>query len=557
LTALRQHRGFFILIGFAAVLFLSDIWAYKEFVRAESYFALGARSMVERSEWLTPHAPDELQLNKPPLTYWLIGASYKAFGASYGTARLPSVLAAIAVLAIVYLLGAWLHGTRTGLISAAMLASSYLFLSFARMAMSDLLLTLCVTGAFACFVAALTQPTPVTRKLVFAGYVAMALGILTKGPVALALVGIPIGLEVLARRNRASLKHLRLLLGLVLFLLIAGPYFVLVYTRAGIEPLRFFFLGENLQRFTGQIYETGARPFWYELTAFFTDFAPWSPLLFLAVWFDWRQPDQDLSKRSARRMLYLWLTFTVVMFSLASFKRDYYLLPAMPVAALIIGSLMARADRLSTVSRRVLAIFLVICALAVLTAASFSLQAASELSVHTSLRFVPVAIALAGLVAMIVCLTRRKTWQSSLVLMATIWATILSMQLILLPAFTRYLPATQLAAAVPEGRIVYISRAANDWANCIAFNLPAPHRVERISGDLNDTKGNDEKLLAVLASNPKSVAIVWEHEYAGLVKNDMTLRILADVETYGHGGLSLNLIRHPARQRLLLIGHAG
>src|SRR3982074_3487474 len=110
LSTLKKHRAFFILIAFAATLFLSDIWTYKEFVRAESYFALGARSMVERHEWLTPHAPDELQLNKPPLTYWLIGVSYKLFGASYGAARLPSVLAAIGVLAMVYLLGIWRYG---------------------------------------------------------------------------------------------------------------------------------------------------------------------------------------------------------------------------------------------------------------------------------------------------------------------------------------------------------------------------------------------------------------------------------------------------------------
>jgi 4-amino-4-deoxy-L-arabinose transferase-like glycosyltransferase len=75
LTRLRQHRAFFIIIAFAALLFLSDIWIYKEFVRAESYFALGSRLMVEQGDWLTPHAPDELPLNKPPLTYWLIGAS--------------------------------------------------------------------------------------------------------------------------------------------------------------------------------------------------------------------------------------------------------------------------------------------------------------------------------------------------------------------------------------------------------------------------------------------------------------------------------------------------
>ncbi|MDX6559909.1 MAG: hypothetical protein QOF72_2958, partial [Blastocatellia bacterium] len=80
MTLLKQHRAFFILIAFASVLFLSDIWIYKEFVRAESYFALGSRLMVEQGDWLTPHAPDEFALNKPPLTYWLIGAAYKLFG---------------------------------------------------------------------------------------------------------------------------------------------------------------------------------------------------------------------------------------------------------------------------------------------------------------------------------------------------------------------------------------------------------------------------------------------------------------------------------------------
>ena len=74
---MRRHRAFLILLAFAAALFLSDIWIYKEFVRAESYFALGARLMIEQHDWLAPHAPDEGQLNKPPLTFWLIGSSYK------------------------------------------------------------------------------------------------------------------------------------------------------------------------------------------------------------------------------------------------------------------------------------------------------------------------------------------------------------------------------------------------------------------------------------------------------------------------------------------------
>jgi len=549
-TLLKNHRAFFILIAFAATLFLSDIWVYKEFVRAESYFALGARSMVERNQWLTPHAPDELQLNKPPLTYWLIGASYKLFGASYGAARLPSVLAAMGVLAVVYLLGTWRYGNRAGLISVVTLASSYLFVSFARMAMSDMLLTFCVTAAFACYIAALTEQTPRSRKLVFVGYVALALGVLTKGPVALALVAIPIGLELIVRRDRANFKRLQILPGLVVVLAIAAPYFFLVYARVGLGPLRFFFLGENLQRFTGQIYESGGRPFWYELAAFFSDFAPWSLLLILAAWFDWRRAERERTSRGVTRILYLWLVYTVILFSLASFKRDYYLLPAMPAAALIVGPLIANAESLPKFARRIVAGFLVICAVVFLAIALLTLRAAVLLSVQSSLRFLPALIVSVGLLLIFTWLRRRKTWQASLILAVTIWATIMSMQLILLPAFLRYQTTPQLAARIPAGRVVYTSRAADEWASGVAFNLPGPHAVERLIGDIDD-----QKLLDVLKSDPRAVAIIREGEYASLVKNDPALKILADIETYGHGGLSLNLIRNPQRQRLLLIGH--
>jgi 4-amino-4-deoxy-L-arabinose transferase-like glycosyltransferase len=552
LITLKTHRAFFILVAFAAVLFLSDIWAYKEFVRAESYFALGARSMVERGEWLTPHAPDELQLNKPPLTYWLIGISYKLFDPSYGTARLPSALAAIAVLWIVYLLGVWLQGIRAGLISAAILASSYLFLSFARMAMSDMLLTLWVTAAIGCFLVSSAQPNRL-RRFALLGYVALALGVLTKGPIALVLVTIPVGLELVMSRDRTGFKRLHVIPGLCLLLLITGLYFLLVYARMGAEPLRFFFLGENLQRFTGQIYAGGARPFWSQLGAFFVDFAPWSLLVLPAAWIDWRTRVTG-EKLRAQRLLYLWLGFTVLLFSIASFKRDYYLLPAMPAAALIVGPLLANAEKLRGFARSALVTFIVLCALAVLAGALFSLKAAAVLSVQTFVRFVPPAIALVGVGVIVIYLWRRRTWPAVIVLTITMWATILSLQLILVPDFAQFLPATQLAAHVPPGRVLYTSRAANDWANSLAFNLPPPHLVERITGELNDTKRNDEALLAALASNPKAVAVVWEREYVSLVKNDPALKVLAGVETYGHGGLSLNLIRHPARQRLLLIG---
>jgi 4-amino-4-deoxy-L-arabinose transferase-like glycosyltransferase len=548
LTLLKQHRGFFVVFGLASVLFLSDIWIYKEFVRAESYFALGARLMIEQGDWITPHAPDELPLNKPPLTYWLIAVSYKIFGTNYGSARIPSVLAALIVLAIVYSLGRRLSGQRAALIAIAMLASSYLFLSFARMAMSDMLLTLFVTASLACFVSVLTGEAGST-VLVLAGYATLALGVLAKGPLAIVLVATPLGLELLLRRKRDLLRDLRILPGAILFLVITAPYFLFVYARSGAAPLRFFFFGENLQRFTGQIYGASGRPFWNEMVSFFSDFLPWSLLIFSAIWFHWRRRGESRSLRL--RPLFLWLATTLVLFSISSFKLDYYLLPAMPAAALIIAPVLANAEHLPRWMRRILELFLALFALGIIGAAALSLKAAALLGTTSALRFLPLVAALLGTGALLIFLARRRLFFAALVLAGTIGGTILTMQLILLPAFVRFLPATQLAANVPVGSTVYTSSQASDWANCLAFNLAAPRRVERLSGD-ND----NSRLLFALQRDPKSVAVVRDSEYANLLAQDPLLRIVAQADTFGHGGLSLKLVRDPRRERLVLIGHS-
>jgi 4-amino-4-deoxy-L-arabinose transferase-like glycosyltransferase len=337
--------------------------------------------------------------------------------------------------------------------------------------------------------------------------------------------------------------------GLVLFALIAAPYFLFVYARDGAGPLRFFFLGENIQRFTGHVYGASGRPVWYELTAFFSDFAPWSIFIFVAVWFNWRD---RANASSAARLLHLWLGAAIVLFSLSSFKLDYYLLPAMPASALIVAPVIANAEKLPNIVRRCVQALLVLCAAMIVVVALLSLKAAAVLSVSTSLRFLPIIVAVAGFLVVTALLGKRKTWQSTFVLTATMWLTFVTMQWALLPAFVGYLPATRLAAAVPAGSAVYTSSGASDWANGIAFNLPAPHNVERLIGD----KGNEE-LVSALKSDAKSVAIIRQSEYATLLSEDPSLKIIGQAETFGHGGLSLNLIRNPRRERLLLVGHDG
>jgi 4-amino-4-deoxy-L-arabinose transferase-like glycosyltransferase len=563
-NTLRQHRAFLVVLCFAAVLFLSDIWAYKEFVRAESYFALGARLMIEQGNWLTPHAPDELPLNKPPFTYWLIGCTYKLFGVSYGSARLPSVIAALVTMALVYFLGSRIASKRNGIVASAILGTSYLFMNFARMAMSDMLLALFVTASLSSFIVVLTSAARKSSLLVYLGYVALTLGILTKGPVALALVALPISIELVFSRRREDLAKLQIGRGLILLLIITAPYFLLVYQQAGGGPLRFFFVGENLRRFTGQIYGPAGRPFWYEFVAFFSDFAPWSLLFPIAVWVD-RKVRLESSKARAKRLLYLWLASALLLFSVSSFKLDYYLLPVMPAAALIVAPIIAEPAGDAIWLRRVTKLFFVLSATAVLIISLLSLTVAEAFSIHGPLRFLPLAVAAIGVAAILYLVRtplacsrqiaaarqrrayRHTTFTTAIGLCVLIAAMMLSLELTFLPTFSRYLPAKQLVSAIPSDRFWFASEAASDWANDVAFNLPAGRGVERL------TRADETKLLQVL-NNPGAVVLIREREYANLLNRNHDLKILSQGETYGRGGLSVKMLRNPQRERLLVIG---
>ena len=112
-----------------------------------------AREMLAgpADSWVVPRLNGELRLKKPPLAYWASAASFAALGVNNFAGRLPGVLAAWATLAIVYVVGSRVFTPRAGLLAAAMLLGSHLFLRHARLAETDAWAMLFVTAATACF----------------------------------------------------------------------------------------------------------------------------------------------------------------------------------------------------------------------------------------------------------------------------------------------------------------------------------------------------------------------------------------------------------------------
>jgi 4-amino-4-deoxy-L-arabinose transferase-like glycosyltransferase len=308
--------------------------------RAEVYFMDAARGMVESGDYLVPRYQDQPFYDKPPLTYWLMALAFRLRGFTPEAARLVPVAAALGALCATVWLGTLLEGRRVALAAGVVQATTLLFLSFGRVAMSDMLLTLWSTLAVALGVRLWRRDGAAAEASAVLLGAVLGLGFLTKGPIALLLPGC--GLLLLAARERRApaVTARGLVLSLAAFAVCGLGWFALLYRRMGPEPLRYFFLRENLERFAGETYDSGHSPFYY-VGAYLAVGVPWSLLAPVAAW---RLP-------RGQRFLLGWIGLMAVPLSLARGKIDYYLLPLLPAACLIVGRYLVavpwdRIDRL-------------------------------------------------------------------------------------------------------------------------------------------------------------------------------------------------------------------
>jgi len=293
--------------------------------------------MLESGDWLIPRYEGQPFFDKPILSYWLMAAAMKGLGATPAAARLVPVLAALGLVFATAWLGTLLFDRRTALASALVLATTLGFLSFARVAMSDMLLALLSTLAVALAVLAY-QPSAPRLVVPLLGAVA-GLGFATKGPIAVLIPGIAILLLLFEKRGlRFPGSALGIVSGALAFAVLGLGWWGLVYLRLGAEPLEYFFLRENLERFAAETYDVG-RPLWFYVPVYLAEGLPWSPFLPIALARLLRLADSQTQARA--RLLALWPLVVLVLLSLSRGKIDYYLLPLYPAISLLVGRYLA------------------------------------------------------------------------------------------------------------------------------------------------------------------------------------------------------------------------
>ena len=547
-SLIKVHWAFLILFLLAAFLFLSHIGNYQHFLRAESNFTLGARVSLDAGAVLLPYAPHELPLNKPPLQYWLIELSFALFGVDFGTSRIPSALSALGVLLFVYLFALRFGGIKVGLLASTMLGTSYIFLSFSRLSMNDMLLTLCVTAALFSWITVLTdrsKPRPIMAVL---GYVAVALGFLSKGPIALVMTILPVVLDVMIQRDCSHVKRLKPVFGSAVLVLVGAPYFLLVYLYHGVEPLTNFFMNENLRRFAGTSYGI-SKPtaFLYEPQAYFANFAPWSPLLLTLGRLprQWRMLPE--SHRHIARLLLLWIAVPIAFFTISRFKLDYYFIPAMPPAALLMAFLIVHAPAISQRVRIYGTIgFLLLLAIPTF----FAGQIVEANFTETPWRWVPHVVASGTVAFAAICFIRSGAVTGLLALGFTVWAVSMTVYLVLLPVYARLQPVERLASKIPPNAHVYVSSSASALSLDLGLYLPVEQAIKVISNRIDD-----EQIPGVLRNDPNAVVLVFEQDYLELIHH-FEPTVIEQVEAQRYDKLTLKVLLHPVHERLyLLTGH--
>jgi len=219
----------------------------------EGYYPATAAETLRGGTFWDLSFNGEPRWDKPFLSYGLIEASFVAFGESATAARIPSAIEAGVLVLIVGALVASLAGARAGVVSALTVGTTLGISVFSRAAHPELVLVLCViaTELLIC-VWLSSSDSRVRRRAAFAAGAAMGLGLLAKGPVAVALPLLTLlGLSPLIQwpgdRVRSLVGDTALSLGVAI--VVASPWFLAMTVRHGSEFVREAIWQQNVGRY--------------------------------------------------------------------------------------------------------------------------------------------------------------------------------------------------------------------------------------------------------------------------------------------------------------------
>lgn len=288
-------------------------------------YATMARDMLHQPDKLKLYFRGADYLDKPPLLFWLSALSFHLFGVHNWSYKLPSILAAAMGAYATFRYARLHHGAHVAQWAAFLFASSVAFLLMTNDVRTDTLLTAAIVAAI--WTGSEFLSTGRTAWLCGAS-VAVALGMLAKGPMGLVAPVVVLGMQVLLERRWKQLFDPRLLLLPLIVLLVLAPMLKGLFDQHGMHGIRFFFWEQSFGRITGENR-------WKDDSSvlYFTHELPWLMLpwtVFVLVGW-WRGLQAAIQGGSSERGGPIGAVLLLVALSLSQFKLPHYLYPILPL----------------------------------------------------------------------------------------------------------------------------------------------------------------------------------------------------------------------------------
>lgn len=337
----RNEYFCYFLIFFAGIfLCFMNLGGHPVYILDEAKNAEAAREMFLNNDWIVPTFNEELRTDKPPLHYWFMMIAYKLFGVSAFSARFFSAVFGVLTIIFTYHYTRKFFNRKLGLITAFLICSSIFFMQEFHLAVPDPYLIFFVSFALFNFYDLHRR----RKDFGFFGmiktpnwwlfYISLGLGVLAKGPVAIALPGLVIVLFLIFKKelNLKSVSVFHPILGGLLTLMVCFPWYYLVHLETGGAFTEGFFLDHNLNRFSGEMEGHGGLPF---VTWAFVllGLLPFSFFIVQGFIYSWKKRKTD----DFILFAFLVSAVFVLFFSISGTKLPNYPMPSYPFMAALIA----------------------------------------------------------------------------------------------------------------------------------------------------------------------------------------------------------------------------
>jgi 4-amino-4-deoxy-L-arabinose transferase-like glycosyltransferase len=306
----------------------------------EGRYSLIPQEMNQTGDYITPRLKGVDYFEKPVLDYWVTAAAFKIFGENAFASRLFVALCAWGCIILAYRAGRHFHDEKTGLFAAALLSTTIYQFAMGRAHVLDMQLAFFVSmGTWSCY--RFFEDERRKRIWLYLAYFFAGLGFLSKG-----LIGIVFPFAIaffwlVFRKRFRDIFRLISPIGLIILLLVTGPWLYLVQ-KANPDFFNFFFIREHLQRFTTKIHNR-YEPFWFFIPVLIGGFIPWLGYLPQALKY-MRPKIGFIFKKDETVFLITWAGFVFLFFSVSSSKLVPYIAPVFIPLSVMLGHIFRLGD---------------------------------------------------------------------------------------------------------------------------------------------------------------------------------------------------------------------